>query len=132
MMGNFSPLGFVQIATASPFIKAGKLIAFASTGASRDPQLPDVPTVAELGMPQLTTSVWFGLSGPRNLPAAITQRLTQAHEQMTASPKFKVHMAAAGLNATPGICGGAFQKKIENETQRWARIIKATGFSAVE
>jgi tripartite-type tricarboxylate transporter receptor subunit TctC len=132
MLGGVAPLGFVQIATASPHIKSGKLVAYATTGDKRSPQLPEVPTVAEVGQPQLATSVWFGLSGPKNLPPAIAQRLTAVHQQMMATPEFKARMAASGLNATPDVCGAPFLAKMNQETERWARIVKATGFSAVE
>ena len=130
MLAGVTPVGFVQIATASPHIKAGKLVAFATTGEKRSPQLPDVPTVAEVGLPQLTTTVWFGLSGPKGLPAAITQRLTEAHQQFVASPEAQARMAAAGLVVTPGVCGASFLKKMDNESARWARVVKATGFVA--
>ncbi|NML47404.1 tripartite tricarboxylate transporter substrate binding protein [Ramlibacter sp. G-1-2-2] len=130
MIGGAAPLGFVQIATAAPNIKAGKLVAYATTSEKRSPQLPDVPTVAEVGMPQLTTTVWFGLSGPKGLPPAIVQKLTQAHNQFVASPDVQSRMAIAGLTVTPGICGEPFLKKMEAETVRWGRIVKATGFVA--
>lgn len=132
MIGGAAPLGFGQIATTVPHIKAGKLIAHATTGDKRSPLLPDVPTVSEVGLPQLTTSVWFGLSAPKGTPAAIVQRLTTTHQQMLASQDFKVRMAASGLNPTPHVCGTSFQEKMNRETDRWARIVKATGFSAVE
>jgi len=130
MIGGVSPFGFVQIATAAPHIKAGKLTAHATTGDKRSPLLPDVPTLAELGLPQLTTSVWFGLSGPKGLPPAITQRLTTLHQQMVTTPEFKMRMTTSGLNPTPDICGTAFMEKMSRETERWARIVKATGFAA--
>jgi tripartite-type tricarboxylate transporter receptor subunit TctC len=130
MLGGVAPLGFVQIATAGPHIKAGKLIAYATTGEQRSPQLPDVPTVSEVGLPQLTTTVWFGLSGPKDLPAPIVKRLTEAHQQMTNSPDFKSRMANAGMSVSPNICGSTFASKINAETQRWAGIVKATGFVA--
>ncbi len=130
MIAGVAPLGFVQIATAAPHIKAGKLVAHATTGDKRSPQLPDVPTVAEVGLPQLATTVWFGLSGPKALPAPIVQRLAQAHEQFLAAPETQVRMNAGGLVVTPGLCGAAFLKKMEAETARWARVVKATGFVA--
>ncbi len=132
MIGGIAPLGFVQIATATPHIKAGKLIAHATTGDKRSPSLPEVPTVTELGLPQLTASVWFGLSAPKGVPAAIVQRLTLAHQQMLDSPEFKTRMAASGLNPSPDICGSTFLEKMNRETDRWARVVKATGFSALD
>lgn len=130
MIGGVAPLGFVQVATAAPHIQAGKLVAFATTGEKRSPQLPDVPTVAEVGLPQLTTTVWFGLAGPKGLPAPIVQRLTEAHRQFLAAPETGTRMSASGLTVTPDVCGQGFVKKMEAETARWARVVKATGFVA--
>jgi len=130
MIGNVTPLGFVQIATASPNIKAGKLIAFATTGTQRSPQLPDVPTVAEIGLPQLATTVWFGLSAPKGVPAPIIERLTEAHQQFAASPEVQARMSTAGMSVTPNICGERFLKNMEAESVRWGRVIKASGFVA--
>lgn len=130
MIADVAPLGFVQIATASPHIKAGKLNAYATTAEQRAPQLPDVPTVAELGLPQLATTVWFGLSAPKNLPAPIVKRLTDAHQQIAASAEFRTRMSSAGLSVSQDVCGDKFLKKMNQETERWARIVKATGFMA--
>lgn len=128
MLGGVAPLGFAQIATASPHIKAGKLVAYATTGDQRAPQLPDVPTLVELGLPQLTTKVWFGLSGPKDLPPAIVKRLTEAHQQIGTQAEFQARMANAGLTVSQDVCGDRFLQRINQETQRWARIVKATGF----
>lgn len=130
MIGGVAPLGFVQIATSSPHIKAGKLVAYATTSEQRAPQLPDVPTVSEVGLPQLTTTVWFGLSGPKNLPPSIIKRLTDAHQKITEMPEFKARMSAAGLSVSQDVCGDKFLHKMTQETERWARIVKATGFVA--
>ncbi len=130
MLANVAPLGFVQIATASPHIRSGKLLAYATTGAQRSPQLPEVPTVAEVGLSQLETTVWFGLAAPKGLPAPIVQRLTEAHRKVVAAPEFQTRMAAAGLTPTPDTCGERFLGKMNTETGRWTRIVKATGFVA--
>lgn len=130
MIGGVAPLGFVQIATASPQIKAGKLRAYATTSPQRAPELPEVPTVKELGLPQLETTVWFGLAGPAGLPTPVVQRLTEAHRKVLASPDFRTRMAASGLAPSADICGEAFLKKMNDESARWARIVKATGFVA--
>lgn len=130
MIGGVAPLGFVQVSTALPHIQSGKLLAYATTTSKRLAQLPQVPTVAEAGMPQLTASVWFGLSAPKALPAAIVQKLAAAHTQALASPAFQQRMATVGLVETPGVCGQAFSSLIEAETVRWARVVKATGFVA--
>lgn len=130
MVGGTAPLGFVQTATAGPQIKAGKLVAYATTAAQRSAELPDVPTVAEIGLPQLQTTVWFGLSAPKGLPAPIVQRLTAAHQKVLASPDFRQRMATAGLAPAAPLCGEAFLQQMNAESARWARIVKATGFVA--
>ncbi|MBN9428279.1 MAG: tripartite tricarboxylate transporter substrate binding protein [Burkholderiales bacterium] len=130
MIGGIAPLGFVQIATAAPHIQSGKLRAYATTGSQRSAQLPNVPTVAEVGMQQLETTVWFGLSAPKNVPPGIVRRLTDAHQKVVASAEFAARMATSSLNPTPNVCGNAFTKKMEDEAVRWARIVKATGFVA--
>lgn len=130
MLSGVAPLGFVQIATATPYIKEGRLIAYATTAATRAPQLPDVPTVTELGMPELTTTVWFGLAAPKNLPEPVRQKLVAAHEAFTTSPEVAQRLAAAGMTVTPGICGDALLKKSEAELVRWGRVAKAIGFVA--
>ena len=130
MLGGVAPLGFVLISTASPHIKGGKLVPYAVTGDQRSTQLPNVPTVAEVGLSQLTTTVWFGLAAPKDTPPAIVQRLIHAHEQLTATPEFKARMAATGLEPSQGNCGDKFLEKMNQETERWGRIVKATGFVA--
>lgn len=130
MLGGAAPLGFVLVSTASPHIQAGKLVAYAVTGGQRSSQLPNVPTVAEIGLAQLTTTVWFGLTAPKDTPPAVVRQLTEAHEQLTAMPEFKTRMAAAGLETSHAICGDKFLAKMNQETERWARVIKATGFVA--
>jgi len=130
MLGATAPLGFAQIATAASHIKAGKLVAFATTGLQRAPQLPDVETTAELGLPQLAATVWFGLSAPKGVPTAIVERLMQEHERFATAPQNRDKMGNAGLQLTPGNCGDKFLKSIESDSVRWGRVVKATGFVA--
>ena len=82
------------------------------------------------GLPQLITTVWFGLSGPKNLPAAITKRLTATHQKMSASLEFKASMASSGLSVSHNMCGEKFTTKMNLEIERWARVVKATAFVA--
>ena len=130
MLGGTTPVGFVQIANAVPHIKAGKLVAYATTAAERSPELPDVPTVKELGLPQLQATVWFGLTAPPGLPDAMVQRLTQIHRKMLTQPEFRTRMATAGLTPSADICGTPFLQKMDAESARWAQVIKASGFVA--
>ncbi|MDA7414917.1 tripartite tricarboxylate transporter substrate binding protein [Xenophilus arseniciresistens] len=130
MLAGVAPMGFVQIATAAPHIKAGKLSAYATTAPERTVELPNVPTVAELGLPQLQTTVWFGLIGPKGLPPAVAERLIAAHRKALASPEFRTRMVASGLTPSGDRCGAAFKTVMEQDSKRWAGVVKATGFQA--
>lgn len=130
MLGGVAPLGFVLESNALPHIQAGKLLAHASTSATRTEALPEVPTMAQLGHPQITATVWFGLVAPKAVAPEITARLTALHQKIAASPGFKTRMAASSLTPTPGLCGGDYTQKMTRETAQWARVIKATGFVA--
>jgi tripartite-type tricarboxylate transporter receptor subunit TctC len=130
MLSGIAPLGFAQVATALPHVRAGKLVAFAVTSERRSPDFPDVPTVAEVGLRQLQTAVWFGLSAPRDLPEPIAQRLIAAHQKIVATADFRQRMATAGLAPSATVCGPAFAQKMKEESARWAQIVKATGFVA--
>src|ERR1700694_2176219 len=78
-------------------IKAGKLRPLAVTGAQRSPQLPDVPTVMESGVPGYEAYVWMGLLAPKGTPAPIIDRLYRAVEQVLGSDEVKTYMAIAGI-----------------------------------
>jgi tripartite-type tricarboxylate transporter receptor subunit TctC len=130
MVAGVAPLGFVQLATATPNVKAGKLIALAVTSESRSSDLPQVPTVSELGYPQLQTTVWFGLSGPKSLSPSIVKKLIELHQQISNTNEFEARMSNAGLVVSKNICGDVFTRKIVAESESWAKIIKAAGFVA--
>ena len=107
-------------------IKAGKLRALAVTGAKRSPQLPDIPTVMESGVPGYEAYVWMGLLAPKGTPAPIVDRLFRELTQVLASSEVKTYMASAGIEvvgSTPGEFGAFFRA----EKELWARVIRETG-----
>lgn len=131
LLGGQVRLGFTQLATSEPHIRAGKLKAFAVTSARRVKSLSQVPTMAELGYEDLTSSVWFGLlvssATPKPLQEQILQVVTRAH----ADPALREKLEALGFTMADE-AGPAFAKAIEAESARWARIVKATGFQALQ
>jgi len=130
MLSGVAPLGFVQISTATPSIMAGKIIPLATTSQVRSADFPNVPTVSEIGYPQLLTTVWFGLSAAKNLSPSITKRLTDLHQQVTNSKEFELRMVNSGLLPNKDICGDAFTNKMQKELVQWSKVIKAAGFVA--
>ena len=117
---------FDNIPSSLPHIKAGKLRALATTGAKRDPALPDVPTVAESGVPGYESGVWFGLMAPAATPREVINRLNAAAVQATKSPDFIKRMTDLGYNIIAGTPED-MAKMLQVEVARWTPIVKASG-----
>ncbi len=117
---------FDNIPSSLPHIKAGKLRAIATTGSKRDPALPDVPTIAESGVPGYESGVWFGLAAPAATPKDIIQKLNAAAVQGAKSPEFVKRMTDLGYNIIPGT-PEEMAKMLEAELKRWGPIVKASG-----
>lgn len=130
MLGGMAPLGFVLVSTAGPHIESGKITPHAVTSPNPVPQFPDIPTVEDVGAPELTATVWFGLAAPEGTPPAILEKLTELHQELTRSPEFEKQMASAGLVPSLDTCGDEFLEKMNQETERWGEIVEATGFVA--
>jgi tripartite-type tricarboxylate transporter receptor subunit TctC len=107
-------------------IKTGKLRALAVTSAGRAPQLPDVPTVSEAGVPGYEAYVWMGLLAPKGTPAPIVDKLYREVRVALATQDVKNYMAGASIEAvgsTPAEFGAFFR----SEKALWAKIIRETG-----
>lgn len=131
LLGGQVLMGFTQLASAVPHLKEGKLRAIAVSSPKRSRFLPEVPTLAELGHPDLTTTVWFGLFAPAGTPAATLEALRDAAAKVRADPAYRSRAEALNFDvATEDI--PAFERTIALETQRWAELVKATGFKAAD
>jgi tripartite-type tricarboxylate transporter receptor subunit TctC len=117
---------FDNIPSSLPHIKAGKLRAIATTGAKRDPALPDVPTIGESGVPGYESGVWFGLMAPAKTPHEIVARLNAAAVKATHSAEFVKRMRDLGYNIIPGT-PEEMAKMVQDEIKRWTPIVKASG-----
>jgi tripartite-type tricarboxylate transporter receptor subunit TctC len=114
--------------TALPHIQSGKLRALAVTGAKRWPQLPDVPTLAELGMPGYETYNWFGILAPAKTPAAIVTRLNRELVAVMQDPAMKAWMEARGAEAVTST-PEEFAAYIKKDLAKWARVVKEAGIT---
>jgi tripartite-type tricarboxylate transporter receptor subunit TctC len=119
-------LMFDNLPPSLPQIKGGKLRALAVTSAVRAPALPDVPTVAEAGLPGFEASSWFGILAPAGTPPEVIARLNAEIAKWLASPEAKEKMLALGANAIGGTPED-FAKHIAAETAKWQRVVKASG-----
>jgi len=107
-------------------IKAGKLRALAVTGAARSPQLPDVPTVMESGVPDYEAYVWMGLLAPKGTPPAIIDRLQREVSAVLAEDEVRRYMAGAGIEIV-GSQPAEFDRFFRHEKEQWAKVIRETG-----
>ena len=115
--------------TSVPHIKAGRMRIIAVTGAAREPTMPDVPTVAESGVPGYEFEIWFGVFAPAATPRAIVTRLNQEITKALATPEMRDQLAKVGVNAetsTPEQMG----KLLRADVAKWARIITAAKIPA--
>jgi tripartite-type tricarboxylate transporter receptor subunit TctC len=126
LLGGQVHMMFDNIPSSLPHIKAGKLRALATTGARRDPALPDLPTIAEAGIPGYESGVWFGLMVPAGTPREIISRLNSATLQAARAPEFVKRMTDLGYNIIPG-SPEDMAKMIQAEIARWTPIVKASG-----
>ena len=109
-----------------PQIKGGKLKALAVTGARRDPNLPDVPTVRELGLPGMEAAGFQGLVGPAGLPKEVVERLSVELRKVLASADVKAKFAGAGAEVQPRNAA-EFAAYVKGESERWSALIAKRG-----
>jgi len=107
-------------------IKEGKLRPLATTGVTRSPQLPEVPTLAESGLTGYSAYVWMGLLAPKGTPPAIVERLQRELKITLAAPEVKAFFNEAGIEMV-GSTAAEFGSYFRDERDRWARIVKETG-----
>jgi tripartite-type tricarboxylate transporter receptor subunit TctC len=128
LLGGHSQFGFAQLNSSLPHVRAGKLHALATTGPARDRAMPDVPTFAELGYPEFTAKVWFGLLVKEGTPSDILARYTDAAAAAHADPAIRAKLEAQGFDVS-GATGAQLKTDIKEQIVRWGRLVKASGFS---
>lgn len=123
VIGGVIPLIFATPTQSLPFIKEHKLKPLGVTSSQRISQLPDVPTLAESGIPGYEASVWFGIIAPAGTPAAIVNRLNKEIVRIVHGKEMTQRLESMGLNPV-GSTPAQFQALIDNEKLKWADVIK--------
>lgn len=106
-----------------PQVKGGKLKALAVTGPRRDPELPDVPTVAELGLAGMESVGFQGLVGPSGMPKALVDRISGQLTKTLAQPDVKARFAAAGAEVHP-MNPAEFAAFVKADNEKWGKLIR--------
>jgi len=120
---------FATAETAVPQVKAGKIRALGVTTAKRSALLPDLPTIAEGGLPGYEANNWYGLLAPAKTPAAIVERLNREVVKVLNMPNVKEQLFRSGLDASPST-QKEFAAYIKSEMAKWAKVVKASGAKA--
>ena len=117
---------FDNIPSALPHAKAGKLRALAVTGPNRSALMPNVPTVAEAGLPGYDAGVWFGISAPANTPQPVIARLAGDIAKIAANSEFRERLGSQGYDVV-GSTPEQMAESIRNEIPKWAKVVKDSG-----
>jgi len=124
LIGGQIDVMFENIGSGMVHIRSGKLRALAVTGAQREPTLPEVPTVAEAGVPGYAATSWWTVAAPRALPEALANRIQQDLKRVLAAPALREKFEASGVRPvinTPAEAAAFFA----SETLKWNRVIEA-------
>jgi tripartite-type tricarboxylate transporter receptor subunit TctC len=129
LISGQTDIQFASVSSAIPFIKAGRLRGLGVTSPARIASLPDVPTIAEAGLPGYAAVAWYGIVGPAGIPAPVVNTLSKAALDSLAQTDVKNRLAASGVDVNPG-GPEDFRKLIEAEIPKWAAVVKASGARA--
>ncbi|PIF91279.1 tripartite-type tricarboxylate transporter receptor subunit TctC [Acidovorax sp. 62] len=122
-------MSFPVLSAAQPHVQAGKLRALGVTGTKRSPLMPEVPTIAEAGLPGYAFETWFIVFVPAGTPRPIIDKLNTTLNQALGTPALKERMAKDGFDPIPSTPEQA-RARLEQEMPQWAKLIKERGITA--
>jgi tripartite-type tricarboxylate transporter receptor subunit TctC len=120
---------FSSLVQTTPFIQSGQLRALGTGGSKRNPVLPDVPTIAEAGVPGYEANNWWGIMAPAGTPKEIVDRLYRDIQATLKSPELTAAFDREGA-AVVTMSSEEFSKYIENEIVKWGRVVKEGNIKA--
>lgn len=130
LLGGQTDLMFASLSSSIPLIKAGRLRAFAVTGAKRSPSIPELPTVAEAaGLKGYEASAWFGIVGPAGTPKIAVAALNKAALSALEDAEVRKRLFNAGVEIRKS-SPEDFARYIASEMEKWAKVVKASGARA--
>ena len=126
LLGGRITMIFDNMPSVLPLVKSGDVRAIAVTSASRSAAAPTVPTIAESGLPGFEASSWFALLAPAGLPREVQARINAETARVLALPDVREKLTLLGLDVAPGT-PEALATLIQNETVKWAKVVKESG-----
>ena len=131
LLGQQVQMTFLDLPVLLPHIKAGSIKPIALGSPTRAPTAPDVPTTAEVGMPDLLIENWYGMLAPGGTPPAVIATLNRITNEAMADPAVKTKLADQGLTVA-GNTPEQFRAFIDSETKKWAKVIKDAGLETAK
>ena len=128
LSGNIHAM-FAIVPGVLPHVKAGKMVPLAVTALKRSALAPEVPSVAELGYPQLESLAWIGLGAPAGLPTDVVDRITSETARGMRRPEVRELLGRQGFDVVAG-SPQEFSRWIQAESAKWTRVIRASGATA--
>jgi len=123
VLGGVVPLTFSNLPTVLPHIRSGRLVAIALTDSARTPTAPEIPTLAEEGVPGVVVPSWYGMLAPAGTPADVVAQLAKDAAEILGQPAVQEQLKGLGMTSWD-IRTTAFDKHIRDETARWGKVIK--------
>lgn len=128
MLGGEVDIYFDAPATTLPYVNEGKLVALATSGSRGLKQLPQVPTIAEAGVPGYDVTIWYGLLGPARLPASSVARIETDVASVLALPDVQARLESLGVQPFQATAG-TFKQFMARDQEKYARIVRERGIS---
>jgi len=126
LLGGQVKVSFVGVPNALPHFASGKLRALGVSSAKRYSELPDVPSIAEAGVPGYDATIWLGLLAPPGTPRDVVQRLNAEITRVLSAPEARKLMSSAGVDVATGTPED-FGRLMAAELERWGKVVKETG-----
>jgi len=126
LLGGHIKVGFDEVLTSMPYIQAGKLYPIATTGAVRWPTLPNVPPIAEAGVPEYEMGDWIGIVAPAKTPPALVEKLNKASAKALAVPETQSRIEKIGTQVE-GSSPEQFDAFIKKEMTKWSKVVDTMG-----
>jgi len=124
LIAGHTKVGFATTITTAPHVRTGKLRALGVGAMKRSPVLPDIPTIAEAGVPDYEVANWIGIAAPAGTPAAIVEKLHREISAVLDSSEVQERFAAQGAQ-TVRMSPAEFDAFMKNELVKWERVVQA-------
>jgi tripartite-type tricarboxylate transporter receptor subunit TctC len=126
VLGGHVQMMFDAITVLAPNVREGKVIALGTSGSARSPVMPEIPTIAEAGVPGYQSTIWLGVMAPAKTPQAVIDRLNAEIRKVMARADVKAAWAKQGANPL-SMSPAEFDKYLRADIEKWAKVVSFAG-----